>query len=27
VPGITTRLKEGDRISLDADRGEIIVQL
>jgi pyruvate,water dikinase len=26
VPGITTRLKEGDRISLDAERGEIIVQ-
>ncbi len=26
VPGITTRLKEGDRISLDAGRGEIIVQ-
>jgi pyruvate,water dikinase len=26
VPGITTRLKEGDRISLDADRGTIIVQ-
>jgi phosphohistidine swiveling domain-containing protein len=26
VPGITTRLKEGDRISLDAARGEIIVQ-
>jgi len=25
VPGITTRLKEGDRISLDAERGEIIV--
>ena len=26
VSGITTRLKEGDRISLDAERGEIIVQ-
>jgi rifampicin phosphotransferase len=26
VPGITTRLKEGDRISLDAEQGEIIVQ-
>ena len=26
VPGITTRLKEGDRISLDAERGEIVVQ-
>jgi pyruvate,water dikinase len=26
VPGITTRLKEGDRISLDAERGEIIIQ-
>ncbi|MCI0426757.1 MAG: hypothetical protein L0Z46_01915, partial [Nitrospiraceae bacterium] len=26
VTGITTRLKEGDRISLDAERGEIIVQ-
>ena len=26
VPGITTRLKEGDRISLDAERGTIIVQ-
>jgi len=26
VPSITTRLKEGDRISLDAERGEIIVQ-
>jgi rifampicin phosphotransferase len=26
VPGITTRLKEGDRISLDAERGEISVQ-
>ena len=26
VPGITTRLKEGDRISLDAERGEIIVK-
>jgi len=26
VLGITTRLKEGDRISLDAERGEIIVQ-
>jgi phosphohistidine swiveling domain-containing protein len=26
VPHITTRLKEGDRISLDAERGEIIVQ-
>jgi len=26
VPGITTRLKEGDRISMDAERGEIIVQ-
>jgi phosphohistidine swiveling domain-containing protein len=25
VPGITTRLKEGDRIRLDAERGEIIV--
>ncbi len=25
VPHITTRLKEGDRISLDAERGEIIV--
>jgi rifampicin phosphotransferase len=27
VPGVTTRLKEGDRISLDAERGEIIVQV
>jgi pyruvate,water dikinase len=26
VTGITARLKEGDRISLDAGRGEIIVQ-
>jgi len=26
VPGITTRLKDGDRISLDAERGEVIVQ-
>lgn len=26
VPGITTRLKDGDRISLDAERGTIIVQ-
>jgi pyruvate,water dikinase len=26
VSGITTRLKEGDRVSLDAERGEIIVQ-
>ena len=26
VPGITSKLKEGDRISLDAERGEIIVQ-
>jgi pyruvate,water dikinase len=26
VPGIMSRLKEGDRISLDAERGEIIVQ-
>ena len=26
VPGITTRLKEGDRISLDAERGDIIIQ-
>lgn len=26
VSGITTKLKEGDRISLDAERGEIIVQ-
>ena len=26
VSGITTRLKEGDRISLDAERGEIIIQ-
>jgi phosphohistidine swiveling domain-containing protein len=26
VPGIITRLKEGDQISLDAERGEIIVQ-
>jgi rifampicin phosphotransferase len=26
VSGITTRLKEGDRISLDAGRGEIIIQ-
>jgi rifampicin phosphotransferase len=26
VHGITTRLKEGDRISLDAERGQIIVQ-
>ena len=25
VTGVTTRLKEGDRISLDAERGEIIV--
>lgn len=25
VHGITTRLKEGDRISLDAERGEIII--
>ncbi|MEO8340163.1 MAG: PEP-utilizing enzyme [Nitrospirota bacterium] len=27
VPGITTRLEEGDRVSLDAERGEIIVQV
>jgi pyruvate,water dikinase len=27
VTGVTTRLKEGDRISLDAERGEIIVQV
>jgi len=26
VPGITAKLKEGDRISLDAERGEIIIQ-
>jgi len=26
VPGITTRLKEGDRVSLDAERGEIVIQ-
>jgi phosphohistidine swiveling domain-containing protein len=26
VPGIMTRLKEGDRIKLDADRGEVIIQ-
>ncbi|MDE3049108.1 MAG: hypothetical protein KGJ48_04335, partial [Nitrospirota bacterium] len=26
VPGITTSLKEGDRISLDAERGDIIIQ-
>src|SRR4029077_14524525 len=26
VPGLTARLKEGDRISLDAERGEVIVQ-
>jgi pyruvate,water dikinase len=26
VSGIMTRLKEGDRISLDAERGEIIIQ-
>ncbi len=26
VHGVTSRLKEGDRISLDAERGEIIVQ-
>ena len=26
VPGVTTRLKEGDRISLDAERGTITVQ-
>ncbi|MEO6308142.1 MAG: PEP/pyruvate-binding domain-containing protein [Nitrospiraceae bacterium] len=26
VPGITARLKEGDRVSLDAERGEIIIQ-
>ncbi|MCX5727323.1 MAG: PEP-utilizing enzyme, partial [Nitrospirae bacterium] len=26
VPGITTRLKDGDRISVDAERGEIIIQ-
>jgi hypothetical protein len=26
VSGITTRLKEGDWISLDAERGEIVVQ-
>lgn len=26
VPGITAKLKEGDRISLDAERGTIIVQ-
>jgi len=27
VPGITSRLKEGDRISLNAERGEIIIQV
>jgi phosphohistidine swiveling domain-containing protein len=27
VPGVTTGLKDGDRISLDAERGEIIVQV
>ncbi|MEK6639433.1 MAG: PEP-utilizing enzyme [Nitrospirota bacterium] len=26
VSGVTTRLKEGDHISLDAERGEIVVQ-
>jgi pyruvate,water dikinase len=26
VPGVTTRLREGDRVSLNAERGEIIVQ-
>jgi pyruvate,water dikinase len=26
VSGIMTRLKEGDRIGLDAERGEIIIQ-
>jgi pyruvate,water dikinase len=26
VPGITTRLKDGDRITLDAERGEVIVE-
>lgn len=26
VPGITTKLKEGDRVSLDAERGEIFIQ-
>jgi phosphoenolpyruvate-protein kinase (PTS system EI component) len=26
VPGITVNLKEGDRVSLDAGLGEIIVQ-
>lgn len=26
VPGIITRLKEGDRVSVDAERGEIIIQ-
>ncbi|THJ25310.1 MAG: hypothetical protein CAF45_001155 [Nitrospira sp. CG24E] len=26
VPGITTRLKEGDRVNLDAGRGEIAIQ-
>jgi phosphohistidine swiveling domain-containing protein len=25
VPGITARLKEGDRVSLDAERGEIAI--
>ncbi len=26
VPGILARLKEGDRVSLDAERGEIVIQ-
>jgi rifampicin phosphotransferase len=26
VSGVTTRLKKGDHISLDAERGEIVVQ-
>jgi pyruvate,water dikinase len=26
VPGLTARLQEGDRISLDAERGEIIIR-
>jgi pyruvate,water dikinase len=26
VPGITSRLKDGDRITLDAERGEVIVE-
>jgi dihydroxyacid dehydratase/phosphogluconate dehydratase len=25
VPGILARLKEGDRVSLDAERGEITI--